>query len=80
MIMTKNEEFDAKKLTIYSQSGSVIKNLVPKKIDLPNSFTLQRNGGIKTIIYNGQEVFALISAKEKDCFFALLTNIKNRVV
>ena len=74
----KNEEFDVKKLTIYTQSGSVIKKLVPKKIDLPNSFTLQRNGGIKTIIYNGQEVFALISAKEKDCFFALLTNIENK--
>lgn len=45
-----NDVFDRKKIEIYTQSGTLIKNLKSEKINLPNHFTLQRNGGIKTII------------------------------
>ena len=40
--------------------------------DVPKSFTLQRNGGIKTIISHKNERIALISNNEKNCFFASL--------
>ena len=45
-----NDNFDEKNIEIYTQSGTLIKNLQSKKINLPNHFTLQRNGGVKTII------------------------------
>ncbi len=70
--------FDIKKLEIYTQSGNLIKNLKSKKLNLPGYFTLQRNGGIKTIISLNNEKIALISSNEKNCFFASLVLIKNQ--
>ena len=64
--------FDIKNLEIYTQKGSLIKNLKPEKINLPNYFTLQRNGGIKTIISIANNKIALISSNENKCFFASL--------
>jgi glucose/arabinose dehydrogenase len=61
-----------KKIEIYTQSGTLIKNLKSEKINLPNHFTLQRNGGIKTIISFNKKKIALISSSEKNCFFASL--------
>ena len=46
-------------LYIYTQNGFLISNLKEKKINLPNTFTLQRNGGVKTIIHNKEKKFAL---------------------
>ena len=65
-----NDVFDEKKIEIYTQSGTLIKNLKSKKINLPNHFTMQRNGGIKTIISLNKKRMALISSSEKNCFFA----------
>ena len=45
-----NDVFDQKKLEIYTQTGKLIQNLQSEKINLPKHFTLQRNGGVKTII------------------------------
>ena len=67
-----NDVFDEKKIEIYTQSGTLIKNLKSKKIKLPNHFTMQRNGGIKTIISFNKKKIALISSSEKNCFFASL--------
>ncbi len=73
----KKDNFDIKNLEIYTQKGSLIKNLKPKKITLPNHFTLQRNGGIKTIISIDNKKIALISSNEKKCFFASLILLEN---
>ena len=43
-------DFSVKNLNIYTQKGFLINNLNQLKLELPNYFTLQRNGGIKTII------------------------------
>ena len=77
-IIHKNrKKFNARDLEIYTQSGTLIKNLKSYRIRLPDHFTLQRNGGIKTIIsYKGKRI-ALISSSEKDCFFASLILIEN---
>ena len=72
----KIKKFDKKNLNIYTQNGYVINNLNAKKINLPTNFTLQRNGGVKTIISFEDKKFALISANEKDCYFASLNEIK----
>ena len=59
-------KFNKNDLKIYTQNGYLIKNLKSEKLNLPNVFTTQRNGGIKTIfIYNNNE-FALISSSKKN--------------
>ena len=73
-----NDNFDKKKIEIYTQSGTLIKNLQSKKINLPKYFTLQRNGGVKTIISINEKKIALISSSEKDCFFASLFLINDQ--
>ena len=73
-----NDNFNEAKLEIYTQSGTLVKNLESKKINLPNYFTLQRNGGIKTIISFENKKIALISSNEKDCFFASLFLINDQ--
>ena len=76
-VINQEDNFDIKNLEIFTQTGNLIKNLKPKKLDLPEYFTLQRNGGIKTIIsFEGKRI-ALISSNEKDCFFASLILIEN---
>ena len=74
----KKDIFDEKKLEIFTQNGVMIKNLEPKKINLPDNFTLQRNGGIKTIISYKEKRIALISSREKNCFFASLFLINDK--
>ena len=77
IIHGNKKKFNTQDLEIYTQSGSLIKNLKSYRIRLPDHFTLQRNGGIKTIIsYKGKRI-ALISSSEKDCFFASLILIEN---
>ena len=73
-----NEAFDHKKLEIYTQTGTLIQNSQSKKINLPNYFTLQRNGGVKTIISLNDKKIALISSSEKNCFFASLFLINDQ--
>ena len=74
----KNDIFDEKKLEIFTQNGMLIKNLKPKKINFPDNFTLQRNGGVKTIISYNEKRIALISSREKNCFFASLFLINDK--
>ena len=74
----KFDKFDLKNLEIYTQSGNIVKNLESRKINLPDYFTLQRNGGVKTIISIENQKIALISANEKNCYFAALISIKDK--
>jgi len=77
VIHGNKKKFNTQDLEIYTQSGTLIKNLKSYRIRLPDHFTLQRNGGIKTIIsYKGKRI-ALISSSERDCFFASLILIEN---
>ncbi len=73
----KAKKFDLKKLEIYTQNGNLIKNLTSEKINFPNYFTLQRNGGLKTIISAYGQKIGLISSNEKNCFFASLILIES---
>tara|TARA_B110001450_G_C17649766_1_gene492765 strand:+ start:1125 stop:2378 length:1254 start_codon:yes stop_codon:yes gene_type:complete len=72
----KEKIFNKEKLKIYIQNGFIIENFKQNKLNLPKYFTLQRNGGIKTIISVGEDKIALISGKEKNCFFAALVHLK----
>ena len=63
------KKFDSINLTIFTQTGQKINKNESKKINLPNHFTLQRNGGVKTIFYLKDKAFALISSNEGGCYF-----------
>ena len=73
----KEEQFDPKKLVVYSQNGFVMENLKSTKINLPNEFTLQRNGGLKTVIHTKDSIFGFISAKKNNCYYAAIVDLAN---
>ena len=75
--MHSDEEklFNPDSLEIYTQNGYLISNLKNNKLKLPESFTLQRNGGVKTIFFNDKNKFALISSNKDKCFYASLIEL-----
>jgi hypothetical protein len=73
----KNFKFNSDNLTIFTQNGFKINKTISEKLNLPNYFTLERNGGVKTIIAFEDIYIALISGKEKNCAFAALVNTSN---
>ena len=72
-----NPEFDESRLQIYTQNGYLIRNLKSEKLKLPDVFTMQRNGGVKTIFIYKNNEFALISSSKINCFYASIVSLKN---
>ena len=70
-------KFDESLIKIYTQNGYVIDGLKPKKLKLPSSFTLQRNGGVKTVFFHNDKGFALISSSKVNCFYASIVSLEN---
>ena len=70
-------KFNETLIKIYTQNGYVIDGLNPKKLKLPNSFTLQRNGGVKTVFFHNGKGFALISSSKTNCFYASIVSLEN---
>tara|TARA_B100000029_G_scaffold502664_1_gene578316 strand:- start:711 stop:1964 length:1254 start_codon:yes stop_codon:yes gene_type:complete len=68
-------KFNKNDLKIYTQNGYLIKNLKFEKLNLPDAFTTQRNGGIKTIFIHNNNEFALISATKTNCFYAAIVSL-----
>ena len=54
--------FNEKSLKIYTQDGYLLKNFESEKLNLPDTFTVERNGGVKTIFIYKDNKFALISS------------------
>ncbi len=70
-------EFDKSSIKIYTQNGYLVENSISKKLSLPKSFTLKRNGGLKNIFSYKNNLFAFISAFENNCYFGLIIYLKN---
>ena len=78
VISDKNfSKFNESSIKIYTQNGYVIEDLKSKKLNLPKTFTLQRNGGVKTIFFHENNAYALISSEDKKCFYASIVSLKN---
>ena len=73
----KNSKFNKDNLILFTQNGFKINKTISEKLNLPNYFTLEKNGGVKTIIAFKDNYIALISGKEKKCAFAALVNTTN---
>ena len=69
--------FDEDSLRIYTQNGYLIKNFKSQKLNLPNVFTLLRNGGVKTIFIHNNYDFALMSSSKGKCFYASIVSLND---
>tara|TARA_Y100000590_G_scaffold332019_1_gene377455 strand:- start:1431 stop:2696 length:1266 start_codon:yes stop_codon:yes gene_type:complete len=70
-------QFNGNKLKIYTQNGYIINNLKTKELNLPKSFTLNKNGGVKTVFSHKNKSFALISALKEKCYYASIISLEN---
>ena len=71
-------EFDEKKLKIYYQNGYKDQNLTSERLNLPDIFTVARNGGVKTIFIYKEKEFAFVSSLEQECFYASIVFLQNK--
>ena len=67
--------FDKDNLRIYFQNGYYFNNSKLEKISLPKSFTILKNGGIKSIFIYKDKQFALISSLNNGCYYASIVLI-----
>ena len=70
--------FEGNNMKIFSQKGEIIYNKKNKKINLPQDFTIEKEGGVRNIIYFQKNFYALISRKNKNCYYSSLINIKDQ--
>ena len=54
--------FNANLLKIYTQDGYLLENYKTTKLNLPDTFTTLKNGGVKSIFIHNKSEFALISS------------------
>ena len=64
-------------MKIYTQDGHLLKNSESEKLNLPDTFTIERNGGVKTIFIYNDNKFALISSSKNKCFYASIVLLNN---
>ena len=69
--------FNQISLKIYFQNGYLLKKGKLEKLNLPNTFTKARNGGVKTIFISNNKEFALISSKKDECFYSSIVFLEN---
>ena len=69
--------FNQNSLKIYFQNGYLLKKGKLEKLNLPDTFTKARNGGVKTIFISNNKEFALISSKKDECFYSSIVFLDN---
>ena len=69
--------FDANFLKIYTQDGHLLENYKTTKLNLPDTFTTLKNGGVKSIFIHNKSEFALISSLKNDCYYASIILLNN---
>ena len=72
-----NADFNPDFLKIYMQDGRLLHKTQSTKLNLPVSFTENKNGGIKSIFIYNQNEFALISSLKDDCYYASIVLLGN---
>lgn len=69
--------FNTNSLKIYTQDGYLLENYKTTKLNLPDTFTTLKNGGIKSIFIHNKSEFALISSLKNDCYYASIILLNN---
>lgn len=77
-VLHKNNftKFNLLDLDIYTQDGYLIKNSDSTKINLIKDFTLEKNGGIKSIFFIKNKTYALVSSLNNNCFYASIIELE----
>ena len=60
------------------EKSNGIKNDI-REINLPIDFTLEKNGGVKSVIYFDSNYYALLSRKSLGCNYASLINLREQL-
>ena len=63
-------------MSIFSQNAFVITNKKKRKLNVNENFTLEFNGGIKTIILIDEKIYALVSSVKDDCYYASIVDLE----
>ena len=69
--------FDLSLVKIFTHDGYVIENSKFKKINLPDSFTMEKNGGLKTVFFNEGKSYGLISSQKDNCFYGSIVSLED---
>ena len=69
--------FDENSLKIFYQNGYIYENSKLSKINLPDSFTTVKNGGVKSIFIFKNKKFGLISSLKDNCFYASIISLES---
>tara|TARA_B100001250_G_C19783934_1_gene783195 strand:+ start:244 stop:1494 length:1251 start_codon:yes stop_codon:yes gene_type:complete len=70
-------KFDAEDITIFTQNGFKLQKEKKEKLNINKNFTLEFNGGIKTIFFIEKKIYGLVSSVEKDCYYASIVDFEN---
>ena len=81
----ETKKLNANNISIYLQDGYKITNLnllnaksnqpTIKKLKLNKNFTLEFNGGIKTVFFYQKNIFALVSSLKDNCYYASIVKL-----
>ena len=75
--LSDSRDFSLDDVTIFSQNAFVITRKNKKKLNINKNFTLEFNGGIKTIISIDQKIYALVSSVKDNCYYASIVDVEN---
>ena len=69
-------KFNPSLMKIYTQGGYTIKNSKVKKISLTKSFTMDNNGGLKTVFFNEGKSYGLVASRKGDCLYGSIVSLE----
>ena len=72
-----SKDFNLDDVSIFSQNAFVITNKNKRKLNVNENFTLEFNGGIKTIISVDEKIYALISSVKDDCYYGSIVDTED---
>ena len=75
VIFEKNSNY-----RIFTQDGTNLTKNKIEEMNLPIDFTLENEGGVKSVIYMNEKYFALISRKTFGCYHASLIELDNQKI
>ena len=70
-------KLDLSLVKIFTHDGYVIENSKFQKLNLPDSFTMEKNGGLKTVFFNEGKSYGLISSQKDNCFYGSIVSLEN---
>ena len=74
---SKEINFDIDKVKIYLQNGFLVQKNNEKKLVLNKNFTLELNGGIKTVVFNNSKSYGLVTSLNNDCYYISFVDLSN---